>query len=194
MPDTEYLHLELTFNPFELSFARELDTDGNGRIDPNEWEAQEKLVGSRLLGCLKIAAAGRILTPELYGVTPDPDSHHATLRAHYRADVRRLPLRIESTLATITSGSHVTQVTISGAQGQQRAQLDMQSMVALFAPVEPLAAYTSAGHQQATGDRWLKWVVVAATLSNFGLAAVAMRRDPPIKRAAAFTPAPPPCP
>jgi hypothetical protein len=177
VPDTEYLHLELTFNPFELSFARELDTNHNGRIDPQEWEAQQAVVTARLLGCLKVSAGGQMLSPEIAGVTPDLDSHHATLRAHYRGDVRHLPLHIESSLAAITSGSHLTQVTVSGPEGQQRAQLDMQSTSASFTPVEPSEPAASHPIRRLPDAAWLKWLVLAGTVAGFASAGAALSRS-----------------
>ena len=137
VPDADFLHLELTFNPFELTFATELDQNKNGRIDPKEWEEQQGIVTQRILDCLKIEVDGKRVKADVSGVTPDMDSHHATLRAHYPVDARAWPVRVESALGSITSGSHLTQVTFGSEGRLQYAQLDAQSTVATFEPLNP---------------------------------------------------------
>jgi len=142
VPDKEYIHLELILNPFELSFFSELDQNKNGQLEPAELEAQKENVTRQLVGALKLSVIGKLIPAEVSGLTPDVDSHHLTLRAHYRVDARRSALTIESTLPRLTSGSHLTQVTFLRTDQRQLAQLDMQSPRATFQPVEA-AAQTS---------------------------------------------------
>ena len=136
VPDADYVHLELMLNPFELSFFSELDQNKNGQLEPAELEAQKENVTRQLVGSLKLKVNGKVIPAETAGLTPDVDSHHLTLRAHYRVDARRSALTIESTLPRITSGSHLTQVTYMRAAKRQLAQLDMQSPTARFEAFE----------------------------------------------------------
>ncbi len=134
VPGADYLHLELALNPFELSFFSELDTRKDGRLDPGELAGRESLVARRILDCLKVRVGGKPIVPEVSGITPDVDSHHFTVRAQYRVDARSQSLELESNLATITTGSHLTQVTYSRLGQRQLAQLDMQSSKVTFIP------------------------------------------------------------
>lgn len=136
VPDADYLHLELVFNPFEFTFFPELDANKDGRLDPREWEAQQLNATRRMLDCLKVRVDGKLVPTGISGISPDFDSHHATLRAHYAADARRCTVSIESSLATLTSGSHFTQVTFGRDGGVQSARLDMQSTTATFESLE----------------------------------------------------------
>jgi hypothetical protein len=136
VPDADYLHLELSLNPFELSFFSELDANKDGRLDPSELAGQQALVARRILDCLKVRVGGKPAEAEVSGITPDVDSHHFTLRAQYPVDARSVSLEIESSLGTITSGSHLTQVTYLLAGRRQLAQLDMQSAKVTFEPPE----------------------------------------------------------
>ena len=151
VPDSDYLHLELTLNPFELSFFSELDKDHDGQINPAELEAQQTNATRRILECLTVRVAGKPVTAEVAGISPDIGSHHITLRAQYPVDARHSALTIESNLATITSGSHLTQVTCSRTGRRQLAQLDMQSPAVTFAPFE--AAQASAPPAVAASGR-----------------------------------------
>ena len=136
VPDADYVHLELMLNPFELSFFSELDQNKNGQLEPAELEAQKENVTRQLVGSLKLKVNGKLIPAEVAALTADVDSHHLTLRAHYRVDARRSALTIESTLPRITSGSHLTQVTYMRAAKRQLAQLDMQSPTARFEAFE----------------------------------------------------------
>ncbi|MHB8524071.1 MAG: hypothetical protein ACYDH9_25390 [Limisphaerales bacterium] len=144
VPDKDYLHLELVLNPFELNFFSEIDTNHNGRLDPAELAGQEKNLTRHLLNCLRVRANGKLVRAETAGVTPDLDSHHLTLRAHYRMDALRTRLTVESKLNTITSGSHITHVRFGKPGHIQSAQLDMQSATVTFEPAEPQAPSVSA--------------------------------------------------
>ena len=173
VPDADYLHAELTFNPFELTFASELDGNKNGQIDPHEWVEQETNVTARILECLKLEIAGRLITAEISGLTPDIESHHVTLRAHYRIDARGRQVRIESDLSRITSGSHLTQVTFGSEDRQQWARLDMQSKVATFEPANGLIVPTHPllqAHAREARPFWiLLGALAAVVLSTSGL-------------------------
>jgi hypothetical protein len=136
VPDADYMHLELMLNPFELSFFSELDVNKDGRLDPAELQGQQEALTRRVLDCLKLRVAGKPVTAEVAGITPEVDGHHLTLRAQYHIDARSTPLELESSLSTITSGSHLTQVTYLRAGRRQLAQLDTQSAKVIFEPFE----------------------------------------------------------
>ena len=136
VPDADYLHLELVLNPFELNFFSELDTNKDGRLEPAELQGRQELVSGRILDCVKLRVGGQPVAAEVAGVTPDPDSHHLTLRAQYHVDARHRPLEVQSSLVSITSGSHLTQVTYRSAGHERLAQLDMQSPRVTFEPFE----------------------------------------------------------
>ena len=134
VPDKEYVHVELMLNPFELNFFSELDRNRNGFLEPTELTAQEEKVASKIVDCLKVRVKGRLVAPETSGVSADFDSHHLTLRAHYRVDARRSPLTVECNLVSITSGSHFTQVTYALPGRPQFANLDQQTTSVTFVP------------------------------------------------------------
>jgi hypothetical protein len=157
VPDADYLHLELALNPFELNFFSELDTNKDGRLDPAELEGRQTLVAARILDCVKLRVGGKPVAAEVSGITPDVDSHHFTLRAQYPVDARSAPLEIESTLGTITSGSHLTQVTYSLAGNRQLAQLDTQSAKVTFEP--PAKAPAAAAPASSAGQTGLAFPV-----------------------------------
>ncbi len=132
VPDAEYLHVELTLNPFELASFSEMDMNRNGRFDPDELEAQADKITRLLLENMTLRVDGKTILAENAGISPDADSHHATLRAHYRVDARRAALTLESTLRDITSSSHLSQVNFLRDGKPQLAQLDSQSHKATF--------------------------------------------------------------
>ena len=43
VPEADYLHLELVFNPFELSFVAEVDDNKDNELDPGKLEAESDL-------------------------------------------------------------------------------------------------------------------------------------------------------
>jgi len=134
MPDADYLHLELIFNPFELTFMSEVDENRDAELSPAELEAHEQTVADRVAGALKLTAGGREVRPESAGMDPDLSGHHVRLRAHYRVDARRSPLTLDSSLISITSASHLTQVTYAHPEREQMAQLDSRSHTITFTP------------------------------------------------------------
>jgi hypothetical protein len=143
VPDADYLHLELALNPFELNFFSELDTNKDGRLEPAELLGRQELVTRRILSCLSVRVGGKAVAAEVAAITPDVDTHHVTLRAQYPADARRRPLDITSSLISITSGSHLTQVTYRSGGRQRLAQLDYLSTNVTFEPFEYAVAVIS---------------------------------------------------
>jgi hypothetical protein len=133
-PEADYLHLELTFNAFEISFISELDDNKDGELDATELKAHGQVLADRVASALKVSVGGKPIAAETDGMDPDVTGHHVRVRAHYKVDARRLPVTVESELNAITSSSHLIQVTYS-AEGRQRfAQLDMQNRKVTFQP------------------------------------------------------------
>ena len=130
--DVDYVHLELSFNPFELSSFAEYDTNHDARLDAAELAAVEPQLCRQLLDHLTLRVKDKIVTAEISGLSPEGDTHHATLRAHYRVDARRVKLVLSSSLAEITSSSHLTQLNFLRDGKRELAQLDAQSHTASF--------------------------------------------------------------
>lgn len=135
--DVEYVHVELSFNPFELASFSEIDTNKNGRLDPPEVESQGDKIARSLLENLTLSVDGKKVPAENAGISPEADSHHATLRAHYRMKARGATITIESNLQKVTSSSHLTQVNCLRSGERALAQLDSQSHKATFEPGAP---------------------------------------------------------
>lgn len=135
--DVDYVHVELSFNPFELACFSEIDTNKNGRLDPPEVGSQGDRIARLLLEKLTLTVDGRKVEAENAGLVPDADTHHARLRAHYRVKAHGAAVTIESSLQGITSSSHLTQVSFLSGGERQLAQLDSQSGKATFKPVTP---------------------------------------------------------
>ena len=135
--DVDYVHVELSFNPFELASFSEFDTNKNARLDPAEFESQGAKITKLLLENLTLRVDGKEVTAENAGLAPDGDSHHATLRAHYRVKAREAVVSLESNLQRVTSSSHLTQVHCLRGGERQLAQLDSQRHQATFQPVAP---------------------------------------------------------
>jgi hypothetical protein len=154
VPDADYLHLELVFNPFELTFMGEVDESKDGELSLAELEAHGQTVADRVVGALKLTAGDTPLRPETTGMDPDLSGHHVRLRAHYKVDARRLPLTVESDLPALTSSSHLTQITYVNDGRQQLAQLDPHSRKATFqlpAEQRPSVAQATPHHRSALG-------------------------------------------
>jgi hypothetical protein len=130
--DDQYIHLELLLNPFELTFFSEVDDNKDGELDPAELKAHGEQIAKRVVGTLKIKIGHKLIAPENAGMDPDMSGHHVRVRAHYKVNARQLPLTIESDFNSITSASHVMQVTYVVEGKNQLAQLDMQSKKAVF--------------------------------------------------------------
>jgi hypothetical protein len=140
VPDENYLHLELTLNPFELTFFSELDANRDGRLDPGEWNGQGEKIAWRILDAVQVRVDGRLVVPDIAGLTPSYESHHITVRAHYAVDARKAAVSVESKLAGITSGAHLTQLSFGNGDHTQAARLEGQSNQAKFEPTEKPAA------------------------------------------------------
>ena len=138
--DQDYVHLELSFNPFELASFSGLDTNRNGRLDPEELAAAQEKLSRQILDHLVLSADGKPVTAETAGIAPDADSHHATLRAHYQVDARGAELTLESRLQEITSSSHLSQVNFLRGGKPHLAQLDSQSRKVTFSAPTPVVA------------------------------------------------------
>lgn len=127
VPGADHVHLELVLNPFELNSFSELDQNRNGRLDPTELEARDSFLTQLLREHLNLSVNGKRISAEVAGFTPDLDSHHISFRAHYRVDARQQSLTITSTLNSITSGSHITQVNYLESGRSRAARLDMNT-------------------------------------------------------------------
>ena len=134
VPEADYLHLELVFNPFELRFMPELDDNKDAELDLAELTAHGQLLADRVVGAFKLSIGGTVLRPETAGMDPDLSGHHVRVRAHYRVDARQVPLTVETELPALTSASHLTQVTYVNGGRQQLAQLDPHSRKVTFQP------------------------------------------------------------
>jgi hypothetical protein len=132
VPSGNYLHVELTLNPFELSFLSEFDGNKNNVLDMRELAAADRILSERILQHITIKADGQLLRAETAGVSGEPDSHHFTLRAHYLLADPHAALSIESDLTAITSASHLTEVTFGRDDQRQLARLDSQTTTATF--------------------------------------------------------------
>ena len=154
VPDADYLHLELVFNPFELTFMSEVDENKDAELNLAELTAHGQTVADRVVGALKLTAGETALRPETAGMDPDLSGHHVRVRAHYKVDARRLPLTVESDLPALTSASHLTQITYVNGGHQQLAQLDPHSRKATFQPPaeqKPAAAQATPHRRAALG-------------------------------------------
>lgn len=138
--DKDYVHLELSFNPFELAIFTEVDANRNGRLEPEELAGSEDLLTRQILDHLRLSADGKPVAAETAGIVPDADSHHATLRAHYPVAAAHAALSLESRLQAITSSSHLSQVNFLRDGKPQLAQLDSQSHHVTFRAPAPVAA------------------------------------------------------
>jgi hypothetical protein len=166
--DADYAHFELRLNPFELSFFSELDRNHDGRLDAAELKQREAEVGAKISACLEVRVGQKVVTPDVVGFTPEADSHHITWLAHYPVDARILPLSIESTLAAITSGSHVIQLTLLRGGQRQLAQLDAHSARATFAaPLQAQSPVTQVDRQTAAARSatWLPWLTILCVIA-----------------------------
>lgn len=130
--DEDFLHVELTMNSAGLVFYRELDRDNNGRLEISEVREQGEEIAGRILDCLTIEIDGRRLDADNFGIVPDVSTHHLTVRAHYAADGREVPLSIASRLSSITNGAHTTQVTFRKPGSSELARLNARSPQVLF--------------------------------------------------------------
>jgi hypothetical protein len=128
----EFLHMEVTFNPFELSFISEVDDNRDRELDAIELKKHGDMIARRVCAALRVTVGTNVVAAENVGMDPDLSGHHARLRAHYKVDARAKPVILSSDLNTITSASHLTQVTFISGGLKQLAQLDSLSKKAAF--------------------------------------------------------------
>jgi hypothetical protein len=180
VPDADYLHLELIFNPFELSFMSEVDENKDGELSVAELTAHGQTVADRVVGALKFSVAGRELRPETAGMDPDMNGHHVLLRAHFKIDARHVPLTLESDLISIASASHLTQVTYVNGTNTQMAQLDSLSRKVTFTPPpEKSSAPPMARVLAIFGGFWLLLAVLSLLIVGAGVLLFVRRRIRP---------------
>lgn len=132
VPDADYLHLEFVFNPFELTFMSELDENKDAELSLTELEAHGQMLANRVAAAIKLTVGGREVRPETAGMDPSLNGHHVRLRAQYKVDARWSPLTVDSDLISITSASHLIQVTYVRPDGERKAQLDSRSHKVTF--------------------------------------------------------------
>ena len=185
VPDEGELHLELTVNPFELTFFSELDANRNGYLEPLDWQGQGEKIAWRILDAVKVRVDGRRIDPHIAGLTQTYESHHITVRAHYAVDARQAVVSVESDLAGITSGAHLTQVSLGKGDRAQAARLDVQSNQARFEPTEkpdltPTTETISAKLGSSGQHEWIVMLlvtcIVSVLLMSMGSVALLTRR------------------
>ena len=135
--DSDYVHFELIFNPFELTFLPEVDDNRDGELSFAELEQHGKQLADRVVGAFQLSVGGKPLQAETAGMDPDLNGHHVRVRAHYKVDSPQLPLTLESDLIAIMSASHLTQVTYANGGSLQMAQLDSLSRKVTFTGATP---------------------------------------------------------
>ena len=164
--DADYLHFELIFNPFELSFLSEVDDNHDAELSPAELARHGQKLADRVVGVFKLSAGGKTLYPETAGMDPDLNGHHVRVRAHYKVDARQLPLTLESDLIAITSASHLVQVTYGSGTARQMAQLDSLSHKVTFEPLgqKPVTPSPVVPKQSVPFSVWLMLLAVAVLL------------------------------
>lgn len=139
--DADYVHIELTFNPFELPQFSEADTNANRRLDAGELEAHGQRLACTVLEHLTLRVGERPVRAESAGLSAEPDGHHVTFRAHYRVASGAAPISIQSRLPQLLGPAHLTQVRCVRAGREAFAQLDSRAPVAAFSS-EPPAGQT----------------------------------------------------
>lgn len=161
VPDENYLHLELSLNPFELTSVPGLEGAGrDGQFLLPAGSEQEEKCARAILATLIVRVGGRVVAPETAGLTRSFETHHLALRAHYPADARTSAVSVESKLAGITSGAHLTQVTFGSGDVARAARLDLQANTVTFEPVRGAAAAPRAGRpgsEPAGAVDWRDW-------------------------------------
>lgn len=106
----------------------------NGVLESAELNAASQNLSDRILQQLKFTADGKLLSAENAGVFGEAGGHHLTFRAHFPTENPEALLAINSALNSITSASHLTEVTFGKAGERQLARLDSQKQYASFGP------------------------------------------------------------
>ncbi|MGZ4973689.1 MAG: glycoside hydrolase family 38 N-terminal domain-containing protein, partial [Limisphaerales bacterium] len=133
VPDSDHVHVELSINPFELNFL-----PGRAWEDATVLMQQKDTITKEILAHLEIRVGGKTVESDSVGTMMDEGSHHLTFLAHYPAQ-RSQPITINSDLTTVTSVSHITEVTYRGTSGEQMARLDAQNRHVEFSPTPSIA-------------------------------------------------------
>jgi hypothetical protein len=172
VPDADYLHLELTLNPFELNSLAGLDPGQEIRLGGDQPGSKPSGLSRQILDCLEVRVDGQRVQAEVAGLGADPDSHHLTLRAHYRVDARSAPIAVESKLTSVMGISHLTQVICLRAGREQLAQLTGPSAAVVFAAFRATPASTTAPtrHPAGSSTALLVTVMVAFPCAGFAVA------------------------
>src|SRR5512146_3267418 len=63
-PDADYLHLEFTFNAFELTFLSDIDDNKDGELDADELKAHGQGLANRVVSVLKLKVGGQPVSAE----------------------------------------------------------------------------------------------------------------------------------
>ena len=179
VPDAGYVHLELIFNPFELSFMSEVDDNKDGELSPAELRAHGQTVADRVVGALKLSVRGREVRAEIAGLDPDLSGHHVRLLAHYKVDARHVPLTLESDLISIMSASHLTQVTYAYLGNTRLAQLDSVSRMVTFAPLEKQPSPHTSRDRPVFGMIWALLAVLTLLIAGAGSLLFMRKHDGP---------------
>lgn len=130
--DGEYLHAEITINAEELVFFASLDENSDGRLDRTELDGNGSATASAVFAALSFRVAEKELSPEVVGVVPGGDGHHATLRAHYALAARNPTVVVTSKLDRVTRGAHATQATFQAGGRREAAVLDARTPQVTF--------------------------------------------------------------
>ena len=147
-----YVHLELIFNPFELTFISEVDGNKDGELDPGELKESGTSVARRVSAAIKLLVNDQVVAAETVGMDPDMSGHHVRLRAHFKVEARGKPVTLISDLQTVTSASHLVQVTFQDGERRELAQLDSRSRKAAF-NLTPSGTHKSERSNQDNHDR-----------------------------------------
>jgi hypothetical protein len=134
VPDEAYVHAELVFNPFDLTFFAEADKDRSGLLERGELPRFEELGKRLILDAIELRVNGKVVQAEVAGVILAADNHHVIFRAQYPADARDVPLSIACRLSKITRGGHLTTVKYIHRGRTQTAVLDTDRALATFRP------------------------------------------------------------
>ncbi len=121
--DARGLHLELLLNPSELAFAREVDRNGDGRIDPAEWRGRGREIGRRILNDLILCVNGQPVEPGLIGMSQSFDSPRLAVRAHYAPLPPGAILSVESRFSALAGGRRTIEVSYGQPAAEKVARL-----------------------------------------------------------------------
>jgi hypothetical protein len=131
---TDTMHVELVINTVELHATSELDRNRDGHLAYAELAPHGEMIARRVFNLLTFSVAGHPLQADVCGIVPHPNTHHLTVRAHYRVDARNAVIALESRLFSIVPGAHVMQITLHRPGKRQVARLSANSSTVVFSP------------------------------------------------------------